>query len=159
MAVKKQISQAQVKPQMAHKEGQPDWQDKPGPLGETGGPLMVGFKVDEKSEEDLGLAFANEDKMKDSQPKSQSEQAIIQSFIDFIIEKEDYSTMSRAKLNQLSLKELSDEAKNIIERINKEQEESEQLMQSKLTGQNHQVSEKISGFINTHIEMSKCKFI
>lgn len=33
--------------------------------------------------------------------------------------------MSRAKLNQLSLKELSDEAKNIIERINKEQEESE----------------------------------
>lgn len=97
MAVKKQMTQPQVKPPKTGKEDNSDWNEKPGPLGETGGPLMVGFKLQEKNDEDLALAFENEDK-KDLPPKGKSEQAIIQSFIDFIIEKEDYSTMSRAKL-------------------------------------------------------------
>jgi hypothetical protein len=119
--------------------------------------LIGGYQKGNKNSDELREEESPDRNALEPIIKSRSEQAIIRGFIDFIIDKEEYSSISRAKLHQLSLKELADEAKNITERINKEQEESEMVMQTKLTGMNHQVSEKISGFINTHIEMSKCK--
>ena len=58
--------------------------------------------------------------------------AIIKGFIANIREKEEYASVNFTRIQNMNMNELMDEQKNIVQKMNHEQDENEMLLYSKV---------------------------